>query len=76
VRDHYHLKSSIWPKQIGENLHFQIKEHPEAALNCMTKEDYDFHVQQTYEALAEYLFTHHTSRSGLISLNPLQNMKS
>ena len=48
------LKNSIWPKQLSENLHYQIKEHPEVALSCTTKEDYDFHVQQTYEALAEY----------------------
>ena len=52
VRDHFHLKDSIWKTQLGESLYLQIKEHPEAALNCETKEEYDFHVKETHKALS------------------------
>jgi len=54
VRDHYHLKNSIWPKQLGENLYNHIKEHPKSALNCTTKEEFEYHVQQTYIVLSSY----------------------
>jgi len=54
VRDHFHIKNFEWPTQLGEHLYNRIKEHPEAALNCTTKEEYNYYVQKTYDALAAY----------------------
>jgi len=52
--DHWHLKNAIWPKQLGDYLYNSIKEHPEAALHSFTKEDFEYHCQKTYDALAQF----------------------
>ena len=39
VRDYYHLKNSIWPKQLRDTLYNQIKAHPESALNSKEKKN-------------------------------------
>ena len=38
IRDHYHLKNSIWPKQIVEVLYSRHRQVIESVLNCTTEE--------------------------------------
>ena len=44
VKDHYHLKYSVWPTMIGEHMYQKHWTHLEWALACTTKEKYDHHV--------------------------------
>jgi hypothetical protein len=54
VRDHYHLKASIWCKQLGVNLFTRNRHLLEAVLNCKTKDEYESNVKKVLSSLQAY----------------------
>jgi hypothetical protein len=54
VRDHYHLKNTIWPEQIGLQLYIRFKTHLEGALDCHTEQEYHDHCNKLYHEMVEY----------------------
>ncbi len=54
MKDHYHLKSKVWPEYLGMVKYNQVHRHLEGALNCQTQADYKRHRSELYEELASY----------------------
>lgn len=54
VKDHYHLKTSVWRNHIGDVLYNKYRSVLEDALDCETKEVYDINAKKVYENFAAY----------------------
>ena len=54
MRDHYHLKSTVWPARLGPQLYEKVRTHLEGALNCHTKHEYETHVGLAYKSLEAF----------------------
>ncbi len=53
VKDHYHLKTKVWPEYLRLNKYTQLQRHLEGALNCRTQLEFKQHKSDLYIALAD-----------------------